>query len=486
MTSAQLPCIIGDERIATSESIEVVDPSTGRVCATVPRGGPDLIEQAVARARAAFREVWARAAARERASRCRRLADAIRTHRAELGELETLDTGKPLRQSLADADVAARYFEFYGCAVEALHGETLPPQPGLVAYTLREPHGVCGHIIPWNYPLQVAARTLAPAIAAGNCCVLKPAEDAPLTSLRLAELALEAGLPAGVVNVVPGTGAEAGAALASCAGVDHLSFTGSREVGAAVMAAAAGHITAVTLELGGKSPQVVFADAPRRRVARVVAGCILENAGQNCSAGSRLLVHESRHRELVTELAEIFTGVRIGEGRTDPDMGPLISQRQRERVLSYIADALEVGQPVCGGSVPQGGVPPGGFYVEPTILDMVPSQSQAAQEEIFGPVLVVIPFATDEEALALANGTSYGLTAGVWTADVARAHRMAHALDASQVFVNDYGIAGGVELPFGGCRQSGFGREKGVEALREYTRVKTVVVRMDDSAEDGA
>ncbi|MEU9112410.1 aldehyde dehydrogenase family protein [Streptomyces sp. NPDC048483] len=479
MSEAGLPehtAVIAGKSVPTQRWIDVLDPSNARPFARVARCGPAEVQSAVEAARHAYETVWRFTTPVERSQVCRRIAETLRSSREELARLETLDTGKPFSQSLTDADVAARYFDFYANAVEALGGETIQQQPDRLAFTLREPFGVCGHIIPWNYPLQIAARTVAPALAAGNCCVLKPAEDAPLTSLRLAGLVEEAGLPAGVLNVVPGYGGEAGAALAAHPDVDRLAFTGSREVGEAVMAAAARNIVPVTLELGGKSPHLVLPDFDAARAVPQIVEAITEHAGQNCSAGSRLLVHRSVHDELVAALAERFRSLRIGPGIDDPDMGPLISAKQRERVLGHLAAGRRDTEVVVGGGVPEGEAYAEGFYVEPTILDRVAPQHRVFNEEIFGPVLCVSVFDTLDEAVALAEHTTYGLAAGVWTSDVTTAHWLAGRLRVGQVFVNDYSAAGGVELPFGGYRRSGIGVEKGLEALREYTRCKTVAI----------
>jgi aldehyde dehydrogenase (NAD+)/betaine-aldehyde dehydrogenase len=470
------PAVVDGKPLHTGQAIDVLDPSTGRRFARVARCGADEVDEAVAAARRAFEGVWRHASARERSAACRAVAAAVRAHSDELARLETLDTGKPLGQARADVDVAARYFEFYAGTVEALYGETLMSAPDLFAYALPEPHGVCGHITPWNYPLQVAARTVAPALAAGNCCLLKPAEDAPLTSLRLAELAVEAGLPAGALNVVPGYGEEAGEALAAHPGLDHLAFTGSREVGRLVMARAAENIVPVLLELGGKSPHLVLADADLDAAVPVIVESITEHAGQNCSAGSRLLVHEQVHDRVVRQVAAAFRAMRIGPGSTDPDLGPLISAGQRRRVLDYVESGRRDSRLVTGGGRPADPALAGGFFVEPTLFDDVPPGCALAQEEVFGPVLAVTPFSGLEEAVALANGTTYGLNAGLWTRDVGTAHRLVREMRAGQVFVNRYSAAGGVELPFGGCKASGFGREKGFEALRSYCRSKAVVV----------
>ncbi len=472
--------LIHGERVDTPSYFTVVDPSTGRPIAAVARCGATEVDAAVDAARSAFDGTWRHLPAAQRARMCRAVATGIRTARQELADLETLDTGKPIGQALVDVDVAARYFEFYGTTIEALFGDTLPAEPGALAYTLIEPYGVSAHIIPWNYPLQVAARTLAPALAAGNTCVLKPAEDAPLSSVRFAQLALEAGLPPGVLNVVPGYGAEAGAPLAAHPGIDHLSFTGSRAVGRTVMQAAAANIVPVTLELGGKSPHLVFPDADLDTAADLIYRSITEHAGQNCSAGSRLIVHDRVHDELIARLARRFAAVRVGPGISDPDVGPLISARQRDRVLGYIDRGRAEGRVVAGGCVPSDPALAGGFYVLPTIFDGVDPNACIAQEEIFGPVLCVHRFAETAQALAIANNTTYGLSAGVWTRDIGLAHALCRRLQVGQVFVNNYSAAGGVELPFGGYRQSGVGREKGFEALREYSRSKAVAIRVAD------
>jgi aldehyde dehydrogenase (NAD+) len=476
LASRHLPALIAGRPMAADESFPVLDPATGQQIAAVARCGAAHVDAAVSAARNAFEDGWRRTPAATRATICRQVASEIRSARDELASLETQDTGKPIGQALADVDVAARYFEYYGATVEALFGDTLPSGPDVFACTLVEPYGVCAHIVPWNYPLQVTARTVAPAIAAGNACVLKPAEDAPLSSLRLAQIALRAGLPPGILNVVPGYGAEAGAALASHPGIDHLSFTGSRQVGQSVMTAAAANIVPVTLELGGKSPHIVFPDADLDTAADCIHRSITEHAGQNCSAGSRLIVHDDIHDDLVGRLARRFREMRIGPGSTDPDLGPLISARQRERVLSYIDLGRSSGRIVAGGGIPADPDLADGFFVLPTLIDDVDPGAVIAQEEVFGPVLCVHRFASRGQALEIASNTTYGLAAAVWTGDVALAHVMCRELRAGQVFVNCYSAAGGVDLPFGGYRRSGIGREKGFDALREYTRAKAVVV----------
>jgi aldehyde dehydrogenase (NAD+) len=468
--------LIDGEVVPAAATFQDLDPATGETLAEVARCGAEEIDRAVEAARRTFKSDWSRRSPSERAGVLRNIAMLIRRDHDELSRLESLDTGKPISQARADVEISARYFDFYASTIEAVYGDTVPLGAQVFVYTLREPHGVTGHIIPWNYPAQMVGRSIAPALAAGNCCVLKPAEEAPLSAVKIAHLALEAGLPKGAFNVVPGLGEEAGATLASNSGIDHLSFTGSTEVGRLVAKAAADNIVPVTVELGGKSPNIVFADADLERAMSTVVRSIVQNAGQTCSAGSRLLVEEEVYDVVRDGVAERFQSLRLGPGIEDPDVGPLITARQQSRVHDLVEDARGQARVVVGGRTPDDARLRNGFFYEPTLIDDVDAAAPIAREEVFGPVLVVLPFRGLEAAATLANATSYGLVAGVWTRDVVKAHRLANEIEAGQVFINTYGAGGGVELPFGGRKLSGYGREKGFEGLLAFTRTKTVAI----------
>jgi aldehyde dehydrogenase (NAD+) len=358
-------------------------------------------------------------------------------------------------------------------------GETIPFANGYTAFTLREPHGVTGHIVPWNYPMQIIGRSVGAALAMGNACVLKPAEEACLTALAFARIAHDCGLPAGALNVVPGLGEEAGAALSRHPGIHHISFTGSVAVGQLVQAAAAKNAVPVTLELGGKSPQIVFADADLDAALPFLVNAGVQNAGQTCSAASRILVEQPIFDKVVKLMGERYRALRVGPAIEDLDVGPLISQRQKEVVGNYLAIARDSGLRVAGQAALPASLPPGGCYVAPTLLAPVRDDHRLAQEEIFGPVQVVMSFDGEADALAQANGTPYGLVAGVWTRDGGRALRVARKLQCGQVFVNNYGAGGGIELPFGGVKHSGHGREKGFEALYGFSVLKTIAIKHD-------
>jgi aldehyde dehydrogenase (NAD+) len=462
---------------AGGETIPVLDPSDGQPFAQLARGNAADIDLAVTAARRAYEGPWGAMSAAERGRVLYRLSMLVAARHEELAQLEARDTGKPLRQARGDAAALARYFEFYAGAADKLHGETIPYQSGYTVLTLREPHGVTGHIVPWNYPMQIFGRSVGAALATGNACVVKPAEDACLTVLRVAALAAEAGLPAGALNVVTGYGHEAGAALARHPGIDHISFTGSPETGKLVAQMAAEHHVPVTLELGGKSPQIVFADADLDAALPVLISAIVQNAGQTCSAGSRVLIERTIYEPLLDRLTTAFNALRVGPSQADLDCGPLINAKQQQRVWDFLSDAQHDGIAMAAHGEVVADAPETGFYQAPALLRDVPATHRLAREEVFGPVLAALRFDGEDEAIALANGTAYGLVAGIWTRDGARQFRVARRVRSGQVFINNYGAGGGVELPFGGVGQSGHGREKGFEALYGFTVLKTIAIR---------
>ncbi len=462
---------------AEGGQLPLEDPSTGAEIGSIARGTKADIDAAVTAARDALAGEWGRMTALERGRILTRIGQLVEARIEDLAVIEATDVGKPLTQAKNDAIALARYMEFYGGAADKVMGETIPYLDGYTVYTLREPHGVTGHIIPWNYPMQIIGRSVGAALAMGNAAVLKPAEEACLTALAFAHLAHEAGLPPGALNVVPGLGEEAGAALSAHPGVNHISFTGSVGVGRLVQKAAGENVVPVTLELGGKSPQIVFDDADLDAAMPYLVGACIQNAGQTCSASSRVLIQRGVYDELVARMGDSYNGMMSGPARADLNLGPLISARQKEIVTGYMQAADDL--PIAGQGTIVDDAPAGGHYVPATLYKDVPPDHKLAQEEIFGPIQVAIPFDTEEEAIEIANGTDFGLVASVWTQNGARQMRLAKRLRAGQVFINNYGAGGGVELPFGGVGKSGHGREKGFEALYGFSTLKTVAARHD-------
>ena len=469
--------IIGGKtcQAVSGETLEVRSPVDGQVFEHIPRGQAADIDLAVRAARAALSSDWGKLNASERGRLMMKLSHLVTEHGEELALLEAKDTGKPMTTARNDMIVLARYFEFYGGAADKVHGEVIPFLNGYQVNLLREPLGVTAHIIPWNYPAQMMGRSIAPALAMGNAVVVKPAEDACMSCLRIAELALEAGFPAGALNIVSGLGEEAGAALANHPDINFISFTGSNEVGVLVQQAAARHAVKCTLELGGKSPHVVFEDANLELAAATVVRGIIQNTGQTCTAGSRLLVQQSIHDKFVVLVAEKFKQVRVGTPEMNLDCGPVVNPTQQQRVNRFIEQAKAAGLPVLAQGQIDPGVPAGGYYVMPTFFGNVPADNALAQQEVFGPVLAAMPFTDEAHGIALANGTEFGLLAAVWTENGGRQQRVAKALKCGQVFINSFGAGGGVELPFGGNKRSGHGREKGFLALEEMSCTKTVI-----------
>ncbi|WP_421928891.1 aldehyde dehydrogenase family protein [Neoaquamicrobium sediminum] len=456
--------------------IDVASPSDGKVFSSIPASNAADVDRAVRSAHEAFHKgPWSRMPAVERGRCLTRLFQLVEKNGDELAALESRDTGKPVRQGRADVTATIRYYEFYGGAGDKIHGDTIPFLDGYTALTLREPHGVVGGIIPWNYPMQILARVAGAALAMGNTLVVKPAEDASLTTIRIAQLALEAGVPEGVFNVITGYGRDAGAALSSHPLVDYVTFTGSPMTGTAIQQAAAVNNRGVTMELGGKSPQIVFADADVEAALPVLVNAIIQNGGQTCSAGSRVLIEKPLYEQIASALAERFSALVAGPHDADLDLGPLINKSQQTRVAAMIAAAREAGVSVLAEGYIHADAPAGGYYQAPVLFGAVDPRAAVAQEEVFGPVLTLFPFEGEEEAIRLANGTEFGLVAGIWTKDGARQHRVAKRVRAGQVFINGYGAGGGIELPFGGFKKSGHGREKGFEALYDMSATKTVV-----------
>lgn len=453
------------------------DPASGEVLAAVAIASADTVAEAVASSARALR-VWRSKLPAERARMLMSVARLIRRDAETLARIESLDSGKPLREARGDIETSARYFEYYAGVADKFEGTSIPLGEQFFSFTLREPVGVTAHIIPWNFPLVTTARGVAPAMAAGCTAVVKPAEQTPLSALLLGPLMHEAGIPPGVYNVVVGTGAVTGEALVSHPGVAHVTFTGSVKTGKRVMHGAADHVASVTLELGGKSPLVVLADADIDAAIEGTLKAIFTNAGQVCSCGSRLVVEKAIAPELTERIVSAARAMKAGRGLDNPDLGPLVSAAQLKTVSGYVAAGMSRGlEALCGGKRMDVPGLENGWFFEPTLLLCPDARDAVVQEEIFGPVLAVQIADNYDDAVQLANGTDFGLVAGIYSRDVGKVLRFARDVDAGQVFINQF-FAGGVETPFGGTRNSGFGREKGLAALQNYSRIKTVTARL--------
>jgi phenylacetaldehyde dehydrogenase len=463
---------------SSGKTFDSIDPATGEVLARVAEGDRADIDLAVKAARRAFESgPWAKMSASERGRVIWKIADLLEEHTEEFAELETLDNGKPISVSrVADVPLAVDLFRYMAGWATKIEGSTIPVAGPFFAYTRREPIGVVGQIIPWNFPLLMAAWKLGPALATGCTIVLKPAEQTPLSALRLGELAMEAGLPPGVLNIVTGFGETAGAALAEHPDVDKIAFTGSTEVGKLIVHAAAGNLKKVTLELGGKSPNIVFDDADVNKATAGAANAIFFNHGQCCCAGSRLFIEDKIFDKVVEGVSESAKKIRVGPGmNTDTQMGPLVSEEQFRRVCGYMEAGLNEGAKAVVGGKKVGNR---GYFVEPTVLVNTNPKMKVVQEEIFGPVVTAMPFKSVDEIAAEANNTNYGLAAGIWTKDIGKAHALANKLKAGTVWINCYNVFDAA-MPFGGYKQSGWGREMGKEALELYTETKAVCVKIN-------
>jgi phenylacetaldehyde dehydrogenase len=471
--------LIGGKWIAakSGKTFESINPANEEVLGRVAEGDRADVDEAVRAARKAFETgMWHSMGPHQRARYLFTIADLVEAHREELAELVTLDNGKPIGESIIEVGRTADTFRYYAGWATKFYGETNPSDPGIFNYTLREPIGVCGQIIPWNGPLATISWKIAPALAFGNTLVLKPAEQTPLPAIRLGELICEAGLPDGVVNIVTGFGPTAGGAIAAHPEIDKVAFTGSTEVGKLILQASTGNLKRVSLELGGKSPNVIFPDAPMEQAVALSATGVFRNQGQVCCAATRMFVQERIYDEFAERISAKANEINLGQPLNPATtMGPLVSSEQHERVLGYLKLAHDEGAKAKAGG--ERGPQAKGYFVKPTIYTEVKNEMRIAREEIFGPVAVLIPFKDEDDAILQGNDTTYGLGAGVWTQDVSRAHKVARALKAGSVWVNCYGIIDPIS-PFGGYKESGFGRELGRHSIELYTQIKSVYVKL--------
>ncbi|WP_433633632.1 aldehyde dehydrogenase family protein [Halomicrococcus sp. NG-SE-24] len=470
---------IGGREVSGTESIAVVNPATGNEFGAIPDGDSDDVDAAIERARARFAD-WNDIAPAERGRILTRIAETLRENADSIAALLVRENGKSRSNAATEVEIGARYFEYYAGIADKIHGDSIPLTNHYVDYTLREPLGVTAHIVPWNFPVMLLGRTVAPALAAGNATIVKPAEQTPLTAIEIAQLADDAGLPDGVLNVVQGYGPDVGAPLAGHPDIDGVAFTGSVPTGRDVATRAVENFNPVHIEAGGKNPHVVFPDADLdNAIEHTLTSIFTFNAGQVCSAGDRLILHDDIHDEFLDRLIDRVRELTVGPGEDNPDVSPIVSETQFDHVIGYIdVGREEIGEPVIGGDA----LDRDGYYIEPTIFDGVTRDMRIAQEEIFGPVLAVLTFTDEAEAIKLANDTEYGLVAGIQTTNVNRAHRFARDVDAGQIYVNEW-FAGGVETPFGGYEMSGFGREKGLEAIENFTQTKNVCLNIDNDLE---
>ena len=479
MTELHAPMIIGGQEIQSGQEGTgvVLDPATGEQWATYALGGVNDVDAAVDAAREAFDNgPWRKLRPFERGRILHKIGEDLLARRDEIAQNLVRESGKPLRDAYWEVDCTARFFEFYAGACDKLQGTSVPLGPGVMDWTVREPMGVSAQIVPWNYPLQVAVRGVAPALATGCTVVIKPASETPISLRELAQVAREAGLPDGVMNIITGSGSVVGDRLARHPGVDQITFTGSVGVGRRVTEAGAVNAVPMNMELGGKSPQLVFADADFERSLPIVLSGMYLHAGQVCNAGTRLLVERSVHDEVAERLHGMIQNMRLGRGMDDPDLGPVISKGQQQSILDYVAIAQSEGELLQGAELPDDPALANGYFVRPSLVLGTGNDARIAREEVFGPLLTVIPFDSPEEAISLANDSEFGLVAGVHTTNISTAMLAAQDLQAGQVWVNSFGVGLDVEFPFSGYKKSGFGREKGLEALDGYQQVKNISV----------